>query len=287
MTDSSKYLPKREIGCSEHGLRALSLRERFELLKNLGIEALELRLGKELSEDAAKLANEEQLAELRSLRDQFKISTPFCSVECDLTSINSADSNQNLTQAIEHFRTAASIGARTINLTVTQVPTIEVTESIWERFVESLCQLGEEASQLGLSIALKTNGHIEEETQSGLFIVETLMTNRSTLTRLMPTLPSNVGFGYSPGMFKAVNPSDLRFGIDIIEERTETCFLQDWRQQNRSLTGAVIGADDLDYRSLLRRLPTNTPCLISLPSIKSAKVEIETSMAYLNRILAP
>ena len=291
MMDPARNQPKLEFGCSEKGLRALPLRKQCELLNSQGIAILEIRLQASKgapSEPSLSSTSTEQIAGLNSLRKEFGIRTPFCSIECQLTTRDAAESKQRLDHVFELLRTAASIGASTINLTVTQIPSIEVDEGIWERFIESLGKLGEEANKHDLRIALITNGQIEDESQSGLFIVETLMTNREALSRLMPLLPSNIGIGYDPGMFKAVNPSDLRLGFDIIQKKIETCVLQDWRQHERCLRRAIIGEDDLDYRTLLQNLPGSTPCLISLPANSNSQPEneLKKSKAYIDRILA-
>jgi len=110
------------------------------------------------------------------------------------------------------------------------------------------------------------------------------MTNRESLARIAASLPPNIGFAYEPGMFKAVNPSDLRLGLDIIKERVVVCVLQDWKQHNRFLQQSFIGADDLNYTTLLTQLPSETPCLLSVPPSTSPKNNLQRSLDYLKRI---
>ena len=284
MTESKDQSTKPFIGCSEWSLRELPLKEQFQLLNEIGISSIEIGLGGDYPGHVSGAPTPEEVKEVQQLSQQHQIKTPFCAIESDLTG---SDSNQ-ISHEIERLKTKLNIAAQleiqSVNLTVSFCPTNDVDEERWNHLSEAIQAIEIHAQENGLQIALMTRGLVEEQSEEGVFYVETIMTNRESLARLAASLPSNIGFAYEPGMFKAVNPSDLRLGLDIIKERITVCILQDWKQYNRFLQQSVIGADNLNYATLLPQLPSETPCLLSVPPCDSPKNNLQRSLDYLKRI---
>lgn len=284
MTKSLHQPQIQTIVCSESGLRMIPISKQFELLKKVGIHSIELGVGGGFTGHLSDSPTSEEIKEVQHLQEQFQIKTPFCAIECSLSESDSTQPNP----AVEHLKSQISsvaiLGVKTVNLVISQEPSIDVTETFWGKLSETIQALDSHANETGFRIALMTRGLVEEQSEEGEFYVETIMTNRDALTRLVTSMPTHVGFGYEPGMFKAVNPSDLRLGLDIVKDRLEAYVLQDWKQHFRFLKQAVIGQDDLDFRSIITQIEPNIPALLSVPSSKSPEADLEKSLAYLDRI---
>jgi sugar phosphate isomerase/epimerase len=284
MTESKDQSTKPPIGCSEWSLRRIPLQEQFQLLNEIGISSIEFGLGGNYPGHVSGTPTPEEVKEVQQLSQQHQIETSFCAIESDLTGSDSNQVSHELGRLKTKLSIAAQLEIQSVNLTISFCPTIEVDEKRLNHLTEAIQTIDIHAQENGFRIALTTRGLVEEQCEEGDFYIETIMTNRESLVRMADSLPSNIGFAYEPGMFKAVNPSDLRLGLDIIKERVDVCVLQDWKQHNRFLQQSIIGADDLNYATLLAHLPTNMPCLISVPPTTSPKINLERSLEYLKRI---
>ena len=284
MTESKDQPNKPLLGCSEWSLREIPLSNQFQLLNEIGIHSMEIGLGGDHTGHLSDSPTSEEVKEVQEQRQQHQIETPFCAIECNLTESDPAKIKQTIESFRNRLEIAAQLDIQTVNLTISFCPSIDVDEERWKRLTEAIQSLDTQAKENGLRFALTTRGLVEEQSEEGVFYIETIMTNRESLARLAPCLPSSIGFAYEPGMFKAVNPSDLRLGLEIVQERVEVCFLQDWKQYNRFLKQSVIGADDLNYASLLPKLPIETPYLLSVPPSSSVKSDLQRSLDYLKRI---
>ena len=284
MNDSRDAQNQIPFGCAERGLRSYPLKKQFALLHESGVRSLEIGLGTEHLGHLAPRPTEDEFESLEALCNEYAIQTPYVALEENLTTEESTDSEARLATLIDQFQTASRIGATTINLRVTDLPTIDVNDTIWEHFTHQLDRLSKAAQELDLTIALMTQGLVETESADGLFMIETIMTHRPALSRLAETLPPNLGFGYEPAMFKAVNPSDLRYGSDIVAPRTQLCILQEWAPSQRMISPQLTGADDLDFGSILSRLSPDTPLLLAIPESMEPSTAITHAGRYIDRV---
>jgi sugar phosphate isomerase/epimerase len=284
MTESIQQPTNQTLACSEWGLREIPISKQFELLEKVGIRSIELGFGGDFTGHLSDSPTSEEIKEIRHLRQHSQIETRFCAIECLLTETDPSQIKSSVEHLKNQLTIAAELGVQTVNLVISKKPTIDVTEETWNQLTEALKTLSTHAELTKIRIALMTRGLVEEQSEEGEFYIETIMTNRESLTRLANAMPSHIGFGYEPGMFKAVNPSDLRLGLDIVKENLEAYVLQDWKQHFRFLKQTIIGKDDLNYHPIIAQIPSNIPAILSIPPSESPEADLKESLGYFDRI---
>lgn len=271
------------VGCGEWGFRNLPLREHFEIACDFGFRVLEFgiggnRIGK-LSDDPSDM----EMGYLAALREEFAIETPFCCLESNFTLPDPQQHREMLRKIRRQLRVAARCSATHVRLHAGFTPLAEMTEDLWRQLFSALelCQL--DADQLGLQLALETQGCKQQGALGGVTHFPTLSTDAEALQRLLANMPSRIGINYDPGNIKAAEGNSRRLHLSLLDSRINYCHLKDCRRKGTGWEVCGVGDDDLDFAQLISQMSYDGVYLIEYEPVNDVREGIRRSLEALQQ----
>lgn len=252
-------------GASERALQKCSLPAQFRAAHDAQLSSLELGLGADVPGHLSVRPSASQREELDALREEFGIETPTCHLTTRILADDPSNDVNQLTLLKEQIQVLSDLNIASVNLILSDAPSASLEPADTQRALEGLGHLAEFIDRQAIRLALLTNATLTPQAKGPPVHVETLMTSRSFLAQLVKQLPASCEIGYEPAMFKAVNPSDLRFGFDLVQSRTAFCILHDWRETKDGPQSVFPGQDDLDFGRLFQGAKTPSLCLVAGP----------------------
>lgn len=274
------------VGCGEWGFRELPVEKHFEIAQRFGFKFLEFGIGGNFPGRLSGTLSESEIDAFRALGKKYGLHTPFCCIENDFTLPDEVDHATMLRKTLGEIELAAKLGATHVRLFAGFTPAAHMTEEIWVRLLDAFQQSQALCTRLGLKIAIETHGKITMRNRAA-FHEPTVSTDRSSLQRLLPSLPPEVGFNFDPGNLKAVAPVDRSLCLDLLNDRINYCHLKDWKRNGDGWIATAIGDDDLDYAPILKRMKFSGVYLIEYEPTHDVEEGIARSLTYLKKIGIP
>jgi sugar phosphate isomerase/epimerase len=273
------------LGCGEWGFRNRSIPEYFDIATSLGFRHLEFGIGGGWPGRLPDAPTPADVAAFRRLADRHAVTTRYCCLENDFTRHDAADHASQVRAVLAQLPAAADCGALVVRLFAGFTPAEHVSGAIWDRLLDALGTCAAFASARGMTIAVETHGAITALPDGSLAHRHTVTTHRDWLNRLLGEMPARVGFNYDPGNLKAADPSDDRYGADLLAGRVTYCHLKDWRRAGAGWLACAPGDDAIDYARLLPVAGFDGVHLIEYEPLEDTVEGLKRSLAYLRRII--
>ena len=276
--------PSIMLGCGERGLRDLPMEEHFALAQRLGFRYMEFGIG---GGQKGRLPEEPTVSDVKAfqkLAGKYGIQTPYCCIDNDFTMVNLLKHMRSVETVIEQINAAADCGATQIRLLVGDAPYEKMNDDRWRRMIEAFESCNTVCADLGVRIAIETQGAMKTNADGTVTHSSTVSTNFEGLNRLVDDLPPAVGFNYDPANIKVAEPGCNDLHLPLLNHRVTYCHLKDWIEAGDGWMACAPGDSNLNYESLLEQMQFDGVYLIEYEQTHDVEAGIQRSIAYLESV---
>lgn len=276
--------PSIMVGCGEWGLRNLPMEEHFTTAQRLGFRYMEFGIG---GGHVGRLPEEPTVKDVKAflkLSTKHSIQTPFCCLDNDFTMPNLLKHMRSVETVIEQINAAADCGATQVRLFVGNTPYERMSDDSWRRMIEAFETCNTVCADLGLRIAIETQGVLKQNPDGSISHFSSASTSFEGLNRLVDDLPPAIGFNYDPANIKAAEDNCQDLHLPLLNHRISYCHLKDWKRSGDGWVPCAVGESNLNYEPLLEQMRYDGVYLVEYDGPDDLEEGIRRSVNYLNRV---
>ena len=242
-----------QFGTAAWGFRETPLPQQLKITRDLGLSLLELGIAGHPNDQLQLNATEAEIAEVKSLFNQYEVPLSCASTGNDFTQPDEAACLVDLENMKKTIGIAAQLGVSTLRVFAGFSPVEEVTGTRWERMILCLNSAAIEANRVGVTLAVETHGGVKS-VPGGIAHFQSTSTQPETIDRWLNEVSPKIQILFDPANLGAVglNETQILALYKKLEPRISAFHLKDFKRLSpTALEPCACGEGLLDWSQLI------------------------------------
>ncbi len=237
------------LGAAAWGLREQGLEDQLRIVKDLGLDSLELGIAN-APKDVPLGASEDERKAISELFSGYQIQLLGAATGNDFTV-----AREELPAQIEKVRQVTQLCA-TLNIPVVRIfcgfsKREEISEKQWENMINALLAVQKYAEELNVTLAFETHGAVEP-LGKGVRHFRSATTQRSDVLSILEQTGHKIKLVFDPANLAAVGENDLAGFWNAVRKDVAYIHLKDFTADEQgALHPTAFGSGDTNWAELL------------------------------------
>lgn len=269
------------VGNASWGFRETSIKEQFEITRNMGLDILEIGIANAETQGEVTIdITDEQIKEILSMTERYGVDILCAATGNDFTT--GIDDIPKIKKVIDICK---KLGVKYLRIFTGFTPLCDITDKIFETMIKALCEVCDYAKENNVVPVIETHGAVNGY-DDGVEHIMSTTTDLDTFKKILSMLPDNVKVCFDPANLYAVGIREPEKVYNELKDKIAYAHFKDFSSlPSGHLKPSFCGDSDMNWKAILETMKDfNGFTVLEYENIEDIKDGLEKSLNYIKGV---